>query len=235
MQHRAKALAVRAVAYGHFAANRLKARREGYSVVNPWRADYTHLRGRYLENAIREVIGPFLPRGRVGAILDIGCGDGQRVAPALKAFADRVVGIDLFAPEQVSNCDQYIRADLARPEALLESLPDRSIDVAMVFNFTGMHPTSTWQPYFSPTNDRLWPYLQHTNLPRVLTANGLLVVIEWEAYPEKRVGRRTLDEVNRDYAALYAPVDVAGFERVGQGFSPRLFSPYIVFRRTGPA
>jgi SAM-dependent methyltransferase len=228
---RAKVELRRALDRARYLSRARRLRSEGFGVVNPYFTDYGALRGRKLRSGLAEVLDQVTGGTKVDVIVEQGCGDGQRVTPQLRHFAREVWGVDLYPADKVSNCDRYIEADISLEDGHLDALPDRSVDIILVLNYTGMHPTSSWTTYFHESNDRITPYLRPRNFPRILKDGGHIVFVEWEARPEERVGRRSAAEVHREAGALYGAPDLAGFSRVGGGFSAGLVSPYLIYQK----
>jgi hypothetical protein len=210
-------------------ARRLRA--EGFHVVNPYFEEYGAIRGRALRDGLAEILQPLVGSERVGVLLEIGCGDGRRVTPVLKAFAREVWGVDLLPSDAVTGCDQYFVAAPNEGASALRSIADNTVDLVLVLNLTGLHPGTRWSDYTDPANDRLSSYLGDDGFARIVRPGGHLVLIEWEAQPEQRVGRRTLAEVNAEIAELYGTANVTAFRHVRQGFAERLASPYVVLQR----
>lgn len=210
-------------------ARRLEA--EGYRVVNPFFKDYQLMNGRELRDGLAEILEPATQGRKLDVILEQGCDTGRRVTPQLKQFANEVWGVDLFPADKVVNCARYIQADPTLADGHLAAFPDASVDLVLVLNYIGLHPHSMWPAYVDQSNDRLAPYLRASNFPRVLKANGHLVIAEWEAQPEKRVGKRTAADVHHQAATLYGAPAIPGFALIVSGFAARLRSPYLVYRR----
>lgn len=207
-------------------------RLRGQSLANPHLNNYHKVQGEPLRQALAEILAPIAGGRRIGVMLEQGCGDGRHVTPILKQLADQVWGVDLFPASDVSNCDRYVQVDTGLTDDHLADLPSASVDVIMVVNYTGLHPHSKFDAVLSEHNERLLPYMRPSNFPRVLKPGGHLVIVEWEARPEQRVGRRTAAEVNAAFDELYRPIDLAGYTRISQGFHPALYSAYLIYRST---
>ncbi len=207
-------------------------RLRGQSLANPHLNNYHKVQGEVLRQALAEILATVTGGRKIGVILEQGCGDGRHVTPVLKQLADQVWGVDLFPANEVSNCDRYVQVDTSLTDNHLADLPGSSVDVIMIVNYTGLHPHSKFNAVLSEHNERLWPYMQPSNFPRILKAGGHLVFVEWEARPEQRVGKRTAAEVNAAFDELYGTGELPGYTRITQGFHPTLYSAYLVYRST---
>ena len=210
-------------------------RMRGYQAANPHLANYHGIRGAALRQGLGRIVDPITGGAKVGVILEQGCGNGRHVTPVLHEFAEQVWGVDLIPPADVANCNRYVQVDSTLSSDHLAALPSQSVDIIMVVNYTGLHPTSMFAQYFSRHNDRLEPYMHPSNFPRVLKSGGFLVFSEWEARPERRHGKRSAAEVNAAFDDLYRPIELDGYVKVAQGYEPTIFSAYVAFQKRGPA
>lgn len=212
------------------ASRYLKLRAQGYASANYGWRDYGRQRASQVRDTVREVFDRAgLPHFDV--ILEQGCGPRYRTTPGLREFANEIWGTDVLPREEILTDDRYILIDVNRPDCLHE-VADNSVDAVLIINYTGMHPHSTWPMYFAEYNDRLWPYMQPQNFPRVLRPRGYLVCMEWEAEPEARWGKASLDEIDRRSDDSYKPPQLPGYELVASGFSRAGLCPFVVYRRT---
>jgi hypothetical protein len=204
-------------------------RTRGYRSANPYWKHHEMAATAALTGTIEEIVGR-LPESRWKTVTELNCGRGRNV-PALRPHAEQVWGVDVLPPELVGNVDRYICAEPG-DDCSLSRIGDDEIDATFVLNCTGFGPSSTWRAYFSPFNERFAPYLEPQNLPRALAKGGLLIACEWEAEPEARWGRTSLDEIGRRAAAEYDPPSLEGFELVACGFARSTRSPFVVYRRS---
>lgn len=213
--------------YWRYAQLRLR----GYHLANPDFKDYGKSSERRTRRALEEILARIgVQRFRV--VLEHGCGTRTRTTPAIKHFADEVWGVDVLPREEISGSERYILVDFKQTD-LLPEIDDGGLDAIIIINYTGFHPHSTWRTYFSPANDRLSPYLQRQNFPRILRPGGYLIACEWEAMPEARWHKASITEANVRAAEVYdAPANVPYFDFICCGFSRPLLSSYIVYRRT---
>jgi hypothetical protein len=208
----------------------LRLRAAGYRSVNfGWR-DYGWQTHSKLCQVVREIFDRAnLPHFDV--ILEHGCGTRRRTTPGLREFAGEIWGTDLFSADEVQGGDRYFKIDINRLDRLHE-LPDHAVDAILIINYIGMHPHTTWHAYFSEHNERLAPYMESVNFPRVLRSRGYLICCEWEAEPEARWGKSTLDEINRRSNEKYLPPPLPNYELIACGFSTKGLCPFVVYRRT---
>jgi SAM-dependent methyltransferase len=203
-------------------------RLRGYASANPlhdawWRNPAWRIRAEIAEILKTAGVAHF------DVMLEQGCGTRRHTTPALRGFAKEVWGVDIMARDWVRGADRYIRVDPARADPLWE-IADASVDAIVLLQYIGFHPHSTWRAYFDPTNTRLAPYLNERNFLRVLKPGGYFIVVEWEARPEQRWGRASVEDIARRSAANYDPPDLPHFTLVSCGVSRR--SPFVVYRRT---
>jgi SAM-dependent methyltransferase len=221
-----KRLPGRLVRYARYARLRL----QGFRLANPDFTDYSQCNERRTRLGLQEILTEnSVPP--LNVVLELGCGARTRTTPAIRHFANEVWGVDILPRDQVSGPERYMLVDPARADLLVE-VPDNAIDAVIIINYIGFHPHSTWRSYFSAANDRLHPYLQPQNFPRVLRPGGFLVACEWEARPEARWRKAGVEHARSHALEEYqARFELPFFEFVGGGFSETLLSPYVVYRR----
>lgn len=211
----------------------------GHRVVNPVCRNWESYPPHKMRGAIDFILEQAEISLPVDSLIDHGCWDGH-YAEMLRPYTRSLIGLDILDVESVPGYDQYIRAPTDAGLNYLDPLADNSVDIVLIIASVGMSANGKddgaphcgdWQDYFSKTTERQGRYFTPGNYPRVLKAGGHIIVQEWEAYPEQRVGRLTADEVASRIDEFYPHSNVPGFSVVTKGISPYGIGPYIVFRK----
>jgi SAM-dependent methyltransferase len=201
-------------------------RLRGYASANPLHDAWWHNPDWRIRAALAEILKTAGVE-RFDIVIEQGCGTRRHTTPALRSFANEVWGLDIIPREQVRGPERYIRVDPARADLMWE-IADASVDAIVLLQYIGFHPHSTWRPYFDSTNTRLAPYLNARNFHRVLKSGGYLIIVEWEARPEQRWGKASVEEISRRSAVKYDPPDLPQFALVSCGVVR--CSPFVVYR-----
>lgn len=222
-----------------YAARHIGLRARGYRTTNPVCRNWENYPPRKMRAAIDFVLKQADIDTPVDTLVDHGCGDGH-YASALRHYARRLIGVDILNPSQVSGYDQYIQASTAQGLNYLKALPDNSVDIVLVIASVGMNALGKhdeaphcgdWQDYFSNTTGRQGRYFTPDNYPRVVNHGGYIVVQEWEAYPEQRVGKLSPEEVISHIDEFYPHSEIPGFTMTAKGLSPYRIGPFIAYRK----
>jgi SAM-dependent methyltransferase len=196
----------------------------GYATANPYWRDCHGFSDEAVAKSLREILDR-LPARQLNTVIDHGCGDGLMV-PALRKIASTVVGIDVL-PEARA-VDRYIRVDTSSPD--LSGILDCAVDAIFVLHYVGFSPGATWRAYLSPHNERLATYLEPHNFARIVAPGGFLILSEWEAEPEVRWSKVSIDEANERAAEVYDPLPVLpGFRLAACGFTRAIRSPFVAY------
>lgn len=175
----------------------------------------------------------------VETLIDHGCWDGH-YAEMLRPYTKSLIGLDILDTDSIPGYDRYIRAPVEPGLSYLDPLPDNSVDLVLIIASVGMNAAGRddgaphcgdWIDYFGKTTERQGRYFTPNNYPRVVKPGGHIVIQEWEAYPERRVGKIGMAAVAQRIDEFYPHSELAGFTMVAKGISPNRIGPYIVYRK----
>lgn len=148
-------------------------------------------------------------------LVEHSCNDGTHYSPMLREFAKkRLIGVDINPTAK--NVDDYWQVTKTIESEYFAHVPSESIDAVFVIASVGFEPKDSWETYWKKDNSRVGRYFTPSNYPRILKPGGVVVVMEWEAWPHRR-------EVNTGWPEL------AGFNRILFGYQPT--GPCAVFKK----
>lgn len=201
----------------------------GYRVINPRAALWVGFPSSLAEKWWNEVLCE-IGIARFGTLIDHACSTGLENNRFLPSYAERLFGVDIIAPQNVFGRDPYIQVSADLRDEYFAGIPDGVADGVVVMSTSGCGVRDDWRTMFSQEN-RLARYITQPNYPRLLKSGAYLIRHEWEAAPEKRVGRASLADVKSDIDRYYPHPDIPGFAFVTKGFSISYPGPWIVYRR----
>lgn len=161
----------------------------GYTVVNPYGSAWTQFPPPKMKLALDDILVN-LGVKKFDVVIDHCCGDGSHYGPMLRNYSKTVIGVDILEKGGSENLDDYIRVSPENRDSYFESIESESIDCVFMFSSSGFYPNSNWEQYVSDFRGREGRYFTKSNYPRIIRKGGYLIIVEWEAYPEKRFGRR---------------------------------------------
>ena len=168
-------------------------------------------------------------------LLEFGCGKGFHYSNMLKSYTNNLIGVDIISPDEVKFIDDYIQVSPVIKESYFENIKSQSIDCIISISHQGMNISSKWKDwdsYIYGSLSRISRYFTQANFYRILRNNGLIILIEYDAIPEKRFGKGVnVDYVNRNIDKYYSTPQIDGFKVVSKGFIENLPCPYIVFQK----
>lgn len=170
--------------------------------------------------------------GKFDVVVDHGCGDGTHYSGMLKAFANEVYGVDILEENAIHHLDQYFQVPTDLRESYFDRVPDNTVDCVTVLSSMGLSPNHDFVANFLYKDSRQGRYFTAGNYPRILKPDGYIVIVEWEARPEKRFGRKTVDFARKHIKQFYPCSEIPGCEVALQGFSHLCNGPYLVYRKS---
>lgn len=202
-----------------------------YGVVNPYLDFWGCWPSKKVAHGLKDILASYAPDG-FEVIIDHGCSDGCHFSKILESIGRHVWGVDIIEPEQVHYVDRYLRVSTEVRESYFDEVPDGVVDCVVVLNGIGFHPKSTWERYVTAPNARVNRYFQELNYLRLLRPGGIVLLAEWEAYPERRFGRGKKEELLGRSDDLYKPMAAPGFELIDSGYRDEFQGPYMVWRKS---
>lgn len=206
-------------------------RLRGHQLVNPYGKFWRFFPRDKMHRALIEILREAHIQLPFDTTLDLGCGDGTHYAPILKQFSQRVIGVDIIDSKEVKVVDQYIQVPLEAQAEYLQTLEDESLDAVFVLSLIGFASHSTWKHYAHVPEWRSGRYFTPANFPRVIKKNGYLIMMEWEAYPERRFNKSVTFKDKAHMIDSYQPVEIPGFQRMACGFSSQKNGPYVIYQK----
>ena len=209
----------------------------GYKIVNPYVRGWFRYPAENMKRVLDHVFRVSDINLPVSVMIDHGGGDGSHYAAMLRVYTTKLIGVDVLELDSCDAYDAYISVPTKLSSSYFNMVEDESIDLVLVLSSIGIAvgqigSIANWNQYFVGSEGRQSRYFLPCNYPRILKNGGYLVVIEWEAYPEKRFGKHVeISEVNRDIDKYYPHAEIAGFDFITKGFSPEKNGPYVVYRK----
>jgi SAM-dependent methyltransferase len=215
-------------AYQWFEYWRKRAR--GYAVANRYARAWWIEPAWRVERDLRD-IKRRLGLSTFGRVLEMGCHLG-RLTPAIAPHANEVWGADIFqtTPAPVA---RYVRVSDRDPgsDNYFPALPDGCVDAIMAIDFTGFGPGDAWPQSFERGEQRLARFFTPGNFRRLLSPGGLLIVMQHDSFPETRVGKTSVTEMDRRVDAIYQRPEIANFKLISSGWCRWHAAPFLVYRR----
>jgi SAM-dependent methyltransferase len=173
-------------------------------------------------------------------LIEHGCGNGYHYSKMLKQFTTHLIGVDIVEKEVVQNVDEYIKVSTSLEDNYFKTKENNSVDAVVVLASVGMglkaNPgkpnKAQWEEYLLDYSSRQGRYFSPANYPRLLKPGGYLIVLEWEAFPELRFGKKiNCKEVALTLDKYYPHPQIEQFQLIAKGFSSEKIGPYVVYKK----
>lgn len=204
----------------------------GYKVVNRYCKHWGVYPHQEMSSTVDEILRSIQVE-RFNKVLEVGCGDGTHYSEMVKQYCDTLYGMDIIEHGEVRGAvDKYIQVPLTLQESYLDDIKNDELDCVLILSFIGLNPQRDWREYLNgDTGSRHGRYFTDANFLRVLKPGGYIIIAEWEAFPEKRVGKQSFEAIKKEVDTYYPYHEkYQSLSFVTQGVSEK-YMPYIVYHK----